>query len=104
MKAVLILALLGCLIAVSLAATRCTKQSDCGEDECCLDTMFFKSPFCEKRYKAGQRCVATSLYKPEKDMFYFACPCEKMYECLGKGVTENGVTFMKNPKCIMPTM
>ncbi|GFU18692.1 toxin CSTX-20 [Nephila pilipes] len=104
MKVTLLFATLCCLAAVSFAAKECTKQSDCEPDECCLDTLFFTRAFCEPRYKAGQSCPTASLYRAEKDLYYFACPCVDKYECLGKGSLEKGVTVIKNAKCIMPTV
>ncbi|GIY89470.1 toxin CSTX-20 [Caerostris extrusa] len=95
MKVVLIFLVLSCSVAVSFAAVRCTNQSDCEPDECCLDTLFFKSAFCEPRYGAGNRCVTASIYKPDTDLFYFACPCVDKYSCLGKGSLENGVTAVQ---------
>nr|ALJ10822.1 cystine knot toxin [Dolomedes sulfureus] len=104
MKATLAFLVFLGLVGISLAWTACTKQSDCEEDECCLDNFFFKRPYCEKRYGAEQRCSATATYKEENDLYYFTCPCVRMYECFGKGTTdENGNTIMKDPKCIMPT-
>ncbi|XP_015905629.1 toxin CSTX-20-like [Parasteatoda tepidariorum] len=94
---------IGC-VATALAYTSCTKQSDCEEDECCLDNLFFKRPWCTPRYAAGSRCPTASIYKEETDLFYFSCPCVKMYECLGKGTTEDGVTVVRDAKCIMPTI
>lgn len=41
----------------------------------------------------GQKCSATAIYKPETDLYYMTCPCVNMYECLGKGTTENGVSI-----------
>uniref|UniRef100_A0A482ZC86 U33-Austrotoxin-Ht1a_1 n=1 Tax=Hickmania troglodytes TaxID=489260 RepID=A0A482ZC86_9ARAC len=83
-----------------LAAVKCTKQSDCEADECCLDTMFFKSAWCERRFGAGMRCSAASVF--EDDIYYLSCPRVDKYECLGKGTTVDGKTVMENPKCIMP--
>uniref|UniRef100_A0A4Q8KBB8 U41-Sparatoxin-Hju1a_1 n=1 Tax=Heteropoda jugulans TaxID=1358901 RepID=A0A4Q8KBB8_9ARAC len=103
MKVTLLFLVLSGILGVSLAYTVCTKQSDCQEDECCLDTLFFKRAYCEKRYPAGSSCPTASVYKPEEDMYYFTCPCVPMYECLGKGVKgEDGETYMKDTKCIMP--
>ncbi|GFS35128.1 toxin CSTX-20 [Trichonephila clavipes] len=104
MKVTLFFAVLCCFVAVSFAATRCSKQSDCEPDECCLDSLFFKHAFCEPRYRAGQRCPTASIYRLEEDLFYFACPCVDKYECLGKGSLENGVTVIKDAKCIIPTI
>uniref|UniRef100_A0A4Q8K313 U41-Sparatoxin-Hju1e_1 n=1 Tax=Heteropoda jugulans TaxID=1358901 RepID=A0A4Q8K313_9ARAC len=75
MKVTLLFLVLSGILGVSLAYTVCTKQSDCQEDECCLDTLFFKRAYCEKRYPAGSRCPTASVYKPEEDMYYFTCPC-----------------------------
>nr|P84001.1 RecName: Full=U3-ctenitoxin-Asp1a; Short=U3-CNTX-Asp1a; AltName: Full=Venom protein ANC29C0 [Ancylometes sp. MR-2004] len=50
-------------------ANACTKQADCAEDECCLDNLFFKRPYCEMRYGAGKRCAAASVYKEDKDLY-----------------------------------
>uniref|UniRef100_A0A4Q8K446 U41-Sparatoxin-Hju1d_1 n=1 Tax=Heteropoda jugulans TaxID=1358901 RepID=A0A4Q8K446_9ARAC len=40
MKVTLLFLVLSGILGVSLAYTVCTKQSDCQEDECCLDTLF----------------------------------------------------------------
>ncbi|GBO00227.1 Toxin CSTX-20 [Araneus ventricosus] len=104
MKITLVFIVLSCFAAVSFGARKCTQQSDCEEHECCLDTLFFRSAFCEPRYAAGQSCPAASVYRPETDLFYLSCPCVHMYECLGKGSLENGVTVVKDAKCIIPTI
>ncbi|KAG8197484.1 hypothetical protein JTE90_007223 [Oedothorax gibbosus] len=104
MKAALVLVILTSLVAVTLSATRCQRQSDCEADECCLDTLFFRSAFCEKRYQPDKSCPTASVYKPENDIYYLSCPCVDKYECLGKGTLEDGVTVVKEAKCIMPTV
>uniref|UniRef100_A0A4Q8K7B3 U41-Sparatoxin-Hju1c_1 n=1 Tax=Heteropoda jugulans TaxID=1358901 RepID=A0A4Q8K7B3_9ARAC len=104
MKVTLLFLVLSGILGVSLAYMYCKKQSECLEDECCLDTLFFKRAYCEKRYPAGSTCPTASVYKPEKDLYYLSCPCVRTYECLGKEVEEDGKTYVMDAKCIMPTI
>ncbi|GFS35124.1 u19-Nephitoxin-Nsp1a_1 [Trichonephila inaurata madagascariensis] len=82
MKVTLFFVVLCCFVAVSFAATKCTKQSDCKPDECCLELIFSKLAFCEPKYQPGQRCPDASIYKVENDLFKVACPCVGKYVCV----------------------
>ncbi|XP_015905613.1 toxin CSTX-20-like [Parasteatoda tepidariorum] len=99
MRFLIILAFLCCL-AFTLATKSCSKQSDCEEDECCLDNLFFKRPFCTKRFSAGKRCIALSRYDEEKDIYYTTCPCVQGHECKGEETEDDGFTVVKNAKCV----
>ncbi|XP_015915192.2 toxin CSTX-20 [Parasteatoda tepidariorum] len=90
-----------CYLALALAEHKdCKTQSDCGEDECCLNNLFFKRPHCYPRYGAGKRCITLSRYDEDKDQFLVSCPCVKGHECKGEEVEEDGYTIVKNPKCV----
>nr|XP_042905085.1 toxin CSTX-20-like isoform X2 [Parasteatoda tepidariorum] len=99
MRFLIILAFLCCL-AFTLASKKCSKQSDCEADECCVHNEFFQRPICLKRFRAGKGCIALSRYDEEKDIYYTTCPCLQGYECEGEETEDDGLTVVKNTKCV----
>nr|XP_042908814.1 toxin CSTX-20-like [Parasteatoda tepidariorum] len=80
---------------------RCSDQSDCGDDECCVG-LKFRSGKCRKLLREGKRCLRDNTAPSGK--YTFACPCAEGLSCVSERVTQNKFGKVRNnERCRAPS-
>ncbi|CAL1269451.1 unnamed protein product [Larinioides sclopetarius] len=63
----------------------CTTNTDCTEDECCLQKPWTSRFFCSKRIRRGKVCWAKQHNATVNwDKYRIICPCLHKHECVFK--------------------
>ncbi|GFS94873.1 toxin CSTX-20 [Nephila pilipes] len=77
----------------------CNSQSDCADDECCVQVLRFTSATCKKLKQKGNPCLTEET--KNEDKYLFACPCASGLKCKPEKTTDhNGVVTFLNERCV----
>ncbi|GIY08202.1 hypothetical protein CEXT_288731 [Caerostris extrusa] len=98
MKAFLLAAFLVCATLAVCEGGKCDSQSDCADDECCIQITRFVGATCRKLKQKGEHCLTETTMNG--DNYLFACPCVSSLKCRPEKETDhNGIVTFLNSRC-----
>ncbi|GFS94871.1 toxin CSTX-20 [Nephila pilipes] len=99
MNRIILAAFVICAYLAVCEAKKCSSQSDCADDECCIQVTRFLSPTCRKLKQKDDFCLSEET--KNEDKYLFACPCAPGLKCKPEKTTDdNGIVTFLNTRCV----